>query len=70
MKLDEEIFGIINESLIYVSCDNCGNEDTCPINQRNNVLERGGTCDDWSISDKLNDYITNRIINAIEEKLR
>lgn len=70
MKLNEEIFDIINDSLIGVGCDNCYNENTCPINQRNIVLERGGTCDDWAISDKLSDYIANRIIRAIEEKLR
>lgn len=70
MKLDEEIFGIINESLISVSCDNCYNKAACPIEQFNAVCDRGGTCDDWAISDKLNDYITDRIIETIEKKSR
>ena len=70
MKLGDEIFGILNESLISVSCDNCYNEATCPIDQFNAVCDRGGTCDDWAISDKLNDYITSKVIKAIEERLR
>ena len=63
MKLNKEIFDIINDSLIGVSCSNCHNENTCPF-------KRGGICEDWAISDELSDYITNRIIRTIEEKLR